>query len=220
MLHGGFPERKTILLAGGAGTGKSILSTQFLIYGAENGENGVYVTFNETPEEIIENTKAFGWSLEKLTETNKIIFVDALPRDEYRIIERGPYDLSGLLTRIETAIKKNNSKRVVLDSVTSLIMSLQRKEVVRRDLNTLCGRLKQLDCTAILISELPEGAIGVSRYGVEEFVVDGIILLFFREFEMVRRRLIEIRKLRGSDHTIGKFPMEITDNGIVVRPIA
>jgi circadian clock protein KaiC len=225
LVGGGIPEKKVIMLNGYAGTGKTIFSTQFLIGGIKNQQAAVYVTFEETAQEIIDNTRAFGWNLESLIEEKKLVFVEVFASEESVRIVREVDDLTPLIERIKLAIKKNNAKRVVLDSITALLMALKNKDVVRRELHRLSAILKHMGCTILMISEVPEvpfeqAATVFSRYGVEEFVADGLITLYFRPEGMTRERYLEVRKMRGVHHKIGVFPFEIAENGIVIKPRA
>jgi circadian clock protein KaiC len=227
ILDGGIPEKKVIMLTGYAGTGKTIFSTQFLVGGIKNQQAAVYVTFEETAQEIIDNTQNFGWNLESLIKEKKLIFVEVFASEESVRIVREVDDLTPLIERIKLAIKKNSAKRVVLDSITALLMALKSKDVVRRELHRLCAILKKMECTILMISEVPEvsfeqASAVLSRYGVEEFVADGLITLYFRpEAEgMTRERYIEVRKMRGVHHKIGVYPFEITNHGVVIKPRA
>ncbi len=110
ISHGGVPKGRTTLASGTSGSGKTVFSAQFLYKGVtECGENGVFVTFEETPRDIIKNTNSFGWDIDKLVKENKWAFVDASP-DEADNLEVGSYDLGAFLARIEHAIKKVNPK--------------------------------------------------------------------------------------------------------------
>jgi circadian clock protein KaiC len=225
ILDGGIPEKKVIMLTGYAGTGKTIFSTQFLVGGIKNQETAVYVTFEETAQEIIDNTIKFEWNLESLIEEKKLIFVEVFASEESVRIVREVDDLTPLIERIKLAIKRNKAKRVVLDSITALLMALKSKDVVRRELHRLSAILKNMGCTILMISEVPEvsfehASTVLSRYGVEEFVADGLITLYFRPEGMTRERYIEVRKLRGVHHKIGVYPFEITDHGIEIKPRA
>jgi len=120
ISHGGLPKGRTTLASGTSGSGKTVFSAQFLYKGIkECGENGVFVTFEETPTDIVKNTKTFGWDIEKLVKENKWVFVDASP-DEADNVEIGQYDLGAFLARIEYAVKKVKAKRVAIDSVSAL----------------------------------------------------------------------------------------------------
>ena len=175
ISHGGVPKGRTTLASGTSGSGKTVFSAQFIYKGiTECDENGVFVTFEETPQDIIKNTNSFGWDISKLVKENKWAFVDASP-DEADNLEVGKYDLGAFLARIEHAIKKIKAKRVAIDSVSALFTHFQDPGVIRRELYRLAYRLKQLKVTCIMTAERPIEEGQISRYGVEEFVSDKLI---------------------------------------------
>lgn len=219
ISHGGVPKGRTTLASGTSGSGKTVFSAQFLYKGVtEYGENGVFVTFEETPEDIIKNTNSFGWDIAKLVKENKWAFVDASP-DEADNLEVGSYDLGAFLARIEYAIKKVKAKRVTIDSVSALFTHFQDPGIIRRELYRLTYRLKQLNVTCIMTAERPTEEGQISRYGVEEFVSDNVILLHNRLTKQgERERTIEILKFRGSSHDSQEAALIVGDPGVTLYP--
>ena len=219
ISHGGIPKGRTTLASGTSGSGKTVFSAQFLYKGVtECGENGVFVTFEETPQDIIKNTNSFGWDIAKLIKENKWAFVDASP-DEADNLEVGSYDLGAFLARIEYAIKKVKAKRVVIDSVSALFTHFQDPGIIRRELYRLTYKLKQLNVTCIMTAERPIEDGQISRYGVEEFVSDNVILLHNRLTEQgERERTIEILKFRGSSHDSQEAALIVGDPGVSLYP--
>lgn len=141
ISRGGLPKGRTTLLSGTSGSGKTVLAAQFLYKGFVNfGENGIFVTFEETPIDIIRNTKAFGWNIEKMVKENKWTFVDASPDDTVNVAV-GQYDLGGFLARIEYAIKKVRAKRVVIDF--SIAAHLLRNEEISSSTYTSGERVER-----------------------------------------------------------------------------
>jgi len=219
ISHGGIPKGRTTLVSGTTGSGKTAFSAQFLYEGIVNfGENGVFVTFEETPQDIIRNTKGFGWNIDKLVKENKWAFMDASP-DYSSSVEVGQYDLGAFLARIAYAIKKVKAKRVVIDSVSALFTHYHYYRVVRQELHKLVANLKESNVTCIMTAErlLEDGQI--SRYGVEEFVSDNVILLHNRlNLHGERERTIEILKFRGLSHDSEEAPLLVSVRGINIYP--
>ncbi len=120
ISEGGLPIGRTTLVVGSAGCGKTIFSCQFLIEGIKRGETGVYVTFEESPQNIRKNMRGFGWDIAKLEEEGKWIFVDASPEPGKNLYVSGDYDLSPLLARIQYAIDKVKASRVSMDSLGAM----------------------------------------------------------------------------------------------------
>ncbi len=219
ISHGGMPKGRTTLASGTSGSGKTVFSAQFIYKGiTEYGENGVFVTFEETPEDIVRNTKTFGWDIKKLIRENKWAFVDASP-DEADNVETGQYDLGAFLARIEYAVKKVKAKRVTIDSVSALFTHFQDPGIIRRELYRVGSRLKKLNITCIMTAERPTEEGQISRYGVEEFVSDNVILLHNRLNEKgERERTIEILKFRGSSHDSEEAALIVTESGVSLYP--
>jgi circadian clock protein KaiC len=219
ISHGGIPKGRTTLISGTTGSGKTAFSSQFLYEGiVEFDENGVFVTFEESPTDIIRNTKGFGWNIDKLVKENKWAFVDASP-DYSSSVEVGQYDLGAFLARIAHAVKKVKAKRVVIDSVSALFTHYQDSEVIRRELHELADNLKKSNVTCIMTAERPLEDGQISRYGVEEFVSDNVILLHNRlNSHGERERTIEILKFRGLTHDSEEAPLLVSVRGMDIYP--
>jgi len=208
IMMGGIPEHQLLLLTGTAGTGKTILSSQYIYHGAKKaGENGVYLTLEEPPEFIRENLKGFGWDFQSLEKAGKISF-----------IKYDPYRTEDMIEILESTIREINAKRVVIDSISALGLHIKDDEELRRMIFNMSVALRKLDCTAIMVSEKVHGQPGISRYGVEEFVSDSVIALYYERFQSTFSRSIHIWKLRGSAHSEKLHPYDITKQGIVVNP--
>lgn len=222
IANGGIPESRSTLVSGTAGSGKTVMALQFLLAGVRDyGENGVFVTFEEAPADLMLNVRSFGWDLEHLVEQKKIAVVDvtADPGDE--IITAGSYDLSALLARIEHAVNSVGAKRVILDAIGALFPQLSDPNVIRRELHRIAAGLRQLGVTTLVTMErtMEDGDVG--RWGVEEFVADNVILLRNRLDDEKRRRTVEILKFRGAVHHKGEFPFTIDSlEGMTVIPLS
>lgn len=220
ISHGGLPVFKTTLISGSSGSGKTVLCSQFLYKGiVDYEENGVFVTFEEKANDIMNNTKNFGWNIRYLIKQNKWFFVDASP-DDTSSMEVGHYDLGGFLARIEYAINKVNATRIAIDSVSTLFTHFQDPSIIRRELYRIVSWLKKKKITCLMTAERPIGKEEqITRYGVEEFVSDNVILLHNRLNEKGERdRTIEILKFRGSMHDSEEAPLIINESGASLYP--
>ncbi|MFB6076364.1 MAG: RAD55 family ATPase [Candidatus Aenigmatarchaeota archaeon] len=207
ILNGGIPKNNLVLLAGNCGTGKTTFGMEFLIEGAKKGETGVFVSMEESLERLRRNAKIFGWDLEKLEEEEKIV-----------IIKPELYKYDNLLSDIEDAVDSVDAKRLVIDSITILSSYFKDEFELRRNLLELSDMFKRLKCTTLAISEIEEGSNKLSRFGIEEFAVDGIIILHYKQRKSTYFRGISIRKMKSSSHSKKIHPLEIGGNGIEIYP--
>jgi circadian clock protein KaiC len=221
LTYGGLPEHRTTLVAGPAGSGKTIMSVQFLLEGIRHYDHpGVFVGFGETPADIIRNVASFGWDIQKKIDNDMWRFVDCSPtehNDEEYL--GGDFDLAALRSRIVHAIEKIGAKRVSVDSIATLFQRFPNPGVVRRELSRLTRTLRDAGVTAVVTAERDASAHVIGRFGVEEFVADNIIVVDYRREQNRRRRTLEVLKLRGGDHASGEYPFTITYNGINAIPI-
>lgn len=221
IAKGGLPECRTTLISGTAGSGKTVFATQFLARGLEEGKNGVFITFEESADDIRTNMRSFGWDLKKWEDAGKLAFVDASPDPLADVVEAGAFDLGALLARVEHAVKKVNAKRVSVDSLGAVFSQFSDQSVVRRELFRMSSGLKKLGVTVIMTAERTADYGPVARLGVEEFIADNVIILRNVLESEKRRRTIEILKFRGTDHQKGEFPFTIVpDGGIVAIPLS
>ena len=221
LSEGGLPQGRATLVAGTAGSAKTVFACQFLVEGIKRGQNGVFITFEEPPKAIRKNMRGFGWNIAGWEEQRQWAFVDASPQPGERPMVSGEYDLGALLARIEFAINKYNAKRVSMDSLGAIFNHLGDSAQVRSDLFRIASALRELDVTAIMTAERRTEYGEISRHGVEEFVADNVVILRNVLSEEKRRRTIEILKYRGTDHQKGEFPLTIVPGkGIVIIPLS
>ena len=220
ITDGGLPTGRATLVAGTAGSAKTVFAIQFLLAGIARGENGVFVTFEEAPADLRRNVLGFGWDLAALEREGHLCFVDASQHPEEERIEAGAYDFGALVARIEAAVKKLGAKRVSLDSVGAVFAQYSDSASVRRELHRIGAALKQLNVTAVITSERNEEYGAISRHGMEEFVTDNVVVVRNVLEDEKRRRTIEILKLRGTSHQKGEYPFSINKDGIVVIPLS
>jgi circadian clock protein KaiC len=222
IAEGGLPRNRTTLVSGTAGCGKTVFAIQFLAAGIEtSGENGVFVTFEESANDIRKNMRSFGWDLEKWEREGRLAFVDASPDPNEEIVESGSFDLSALLARVEFAIRKVNARRVSVDSLGAIFSQFSDQSIVRRELFRIASALKGMGVTAVLTAERTDDYGPVARFGVEEFIADNVMIMRNVLDVEKRRRTIEILKFRGTNHQKGEFPFTIVPNvGVVVIPLS
>ncbi len=221
LSDGGLPLGRATLIAGTAGSSKTIFASQFLVEGIHRGENGVFVTFEEPPKALRKNMRGFGWDIQKWENEGKWAFVDASPQPGDSPIISGEYDLGALIARIEHAVRKHKASRISLDSLGAIFSHLTNSAQVRSDLFRLASALREMNVTAIMTAERVEEYGEISRYGVEEFVADNVVIVRNVLADEKRRRTIEILKYRGTDHQKGEFPFTIINKrGIVIIPLS
>uniref|UniRef100_UPI0032D6DBA4 Circadian clock oscillator protein KaiC n=1 Tax=Synechococcus elongatus (strain ATCC 33912 / PCC 7942 / FACHB-805) TaxID=1140 RepID=UPI0032D6DBA4 len=219
ISHGGLPTGRSTLVSGTSGTGKTLFSIQFLYNGiTEFDEPGIFVTFEESPQDIIKNARSFGWNLQKLVDQGKLFILDASPDPDGQEVAGG-FDLSALIERINYAIQKYKARRVSIDSVTAVFQQYDAASVVRREIFRLVARLKQIGVTTVMTTERIDEYGPIARYGVEEFVSDNVVILRNVLEGERRRRTVEILKLRGTTHMKGEYPFTINDHGINIFPL-
>ncbi|MBI4053140.1 MAG: DUF2075 domain-containing protein [Candidatus Diapherotrites archaeon] len=211
LLLGGIPEGSSVLVSGGPGTGKTILGMQYVYRGAESyNEPGVFVTVESNLKNITWNMVAFDWNIRKMQEEKLMsiyrLKLDAKDNDsmEEKIDEE--------LDIISSLVKEIDAKRLVVDSTTPLGMWF-KQDVLRNLLYHFVDKLKELDCTTLLIAETRGEKNSFSAFGVEEFVVDGVVMLYFTP----PHRSIFVRKMRGTDHDKSPHPFEIGEGGVSVK---
>jgi circadian clock protein KaiC len=222
IARGGLPKNRTTLVSGTAGSGKTVFAVQFLSAGIKQAnETGVFVTFEESADDIRKNMASFGWDMPMWEREGRLAFVDASPDPNIETIESGDFDLGALLARVEHAVKKVGAKRVSVDSLGAVFSQFSDQSTVRRELFRIASALKAMGVTAVLTAERTADYGPVARYGVEEFIADNVMILRNVLEGENRRRTFEILKFRGTDHQKGEYPFTIVpDRGLVVIPLS
>lgn len=217
ITFGGLPAGRPTLLCGSAGCGKTLFSMTFLYNGAtQYGEPGLFVAFEEKPEDLVKNVGSLRYDLQRLIAEGKLA-VDHVHVDRNQLEESGDYDLDGLFIRLGFAIDSIGAKRVVIDTIETLFGGLSNEAILRSELRRLFEWLKSKGVTAIITGERGDGAL--TRYGLEEYVADCVILLDNRVQEQLSTRRLRIVKYRGSPHGTNEYPFIIDEAGITVMPI-
>ena len=217
ITGGGLPKGRPTLVCGGAGCGKTLFAMEFLVHGAmQYNEPGVFMSFEETEEELTANVASLGFDLVDLLDRKKI-WVEHIHVERGEIEQSGEYDLEGLFIRIHHAIESIGAKRVVLDTIESLFSALPNPTIVRTELRRLFGWLKKKGVTAIITGERGDGTL--TRQGLEEYISDCVILLDHRVSDQSSIRRLRIVKYRGSTHGTNEYPFLIDEDGFSVLPV-
>ncbi|GEM_PF-198013 len=233
LIGGGFPKGRIILVSGACGTGKSILAMEFAYKGAlEYNEPAVFVTFDEMPEKIREDCLNFGWDLEALERKKKFALVDATsarvgaPSDEEHAILPGQMDIDRIIVDIMTVAKNIGAKRIVIDSIPAMAFKIDNPTEIRRAILKLAYITSRAGLTTIMTTEIEEQNLAIapsfkfSKYDIEEYVADGVILLSFIGAGRDMIRTAYVRKMRGTKHSMEIHPIEINSDGVTVKKLS
>jgi len=219
-IEGGFVENSVVLLTGKTGTGKTSFCGSFLYYGALRGEPGVYITTEESEDDIREDIKAtFGWDLKRLEEKGLLKILSIKPifpknvsgEDVGRLVKLYIFNF---MDKISTAIKSISAKRCVIDSISVVEMFIKDPYLARAAIMSLIETLKSLKVTTIITSTIAEESEALSGGGIIEYLADAIIKLDFVPVAEEYKRTLTIRKMRRTNHSTLIHPFEITKEGI------
>jgi len=196
LLDGGFPKNHVILLSGTCGSGKTVFGLQFLY---NTNDNGIFVTFEEEAEDVKKTADSFGWA----------------GKSHPRILKYDPYKLEDLLEVLENNIREMHASRIVIDPISALGIHMNNLAEFRRTIVQIGMLLKKNQCTSLLLSEISNPQ-SLSRFGVEEFVCDGVIKLERVVSDEKYRNQLSIIKMRASDHSQGLHMYRISKKGVEV----
>jgi circadian clock protein KaiC len=217
ITGGGLPRGRPILVCGGPGCGKTLLGMEFVVRGAsEFGEPGVFMSFEETSEELAQNVASMGFDLAVL-EKKKLLAMDFVYIERRDIEETGEYDLDGLFIRLAHAIDSVGAQRVVLDTVEALFAGFPNELILRSELRRLFRWLKDKGVTTVITGERGEEAL--TRHGIEEYVSDAVLLLDHRVVDQIATRRLRFVKYRGSMHSTDEYPYLIDETGFSILPV-
>ncbi len=211
LVDGGFRRGSINLIAGHAGSGKTIFATQFLLNGIiKHNEPGIYITFEEKKDKFFEDVKCFGYDAEKLEKEGSLIYLEYTPEQVRNVLIEG----GGIIDNI---ITKKKIKRLVIDSITSFSLlyedELSRKEAAL----ALFDLINKWGCTAVLTSQNETDREDMIKVSLE-FEVDSVIFLYHTKKKGERIRALEVLKMRRTKHAEKTVGFEITSRGISVNP--
>ena len=219
LTGGGVPANRLTLVAGTAGSGKTIFAAQYLAAGVNRDEPGVFVTFEERPEGTRRNLRSLGMRIQEWEAEGRWRFVNASPRFDEEVVVAGVYDLSSLILRVRHAVTEIGAKRVAIDSVGALITQFEDRGPARQALFQLAYHLEAVGATTVMTAERNDDYGMISRFGFEEFVADNVIVLRNALTGEKRRRTIEVLKLRGGSHRKGEHLFTLAPGrGLIVVP--
>ncbi len=221
ILGGGIPRGNTVLVAGSVGTGKTTLSLEFLLRGAERGERSLFLSVTEASDKLVQNLSTFEFFRTDLVVDGSLVFVDLPVLYEKLGLESeelSSEELDILVRTIRDLVRSLGIKRLVLDSLTSLCYRIRKDEQIREFVLRLGEEMSACDCTSMLVSEITPTQGRYSTRGVEEAIVDGIILLWNARRRGDIHRVLQIVKMRGSAHSHAQYVIELTPIGILMTP--
>ncbi len=232
LVDGGFPKNSTVLITGAPGTGKTLFCLETLVRACEKGETCLFISFEQSAEDVISQAARFNWNLEKHVSEGRLLVksVDLLMEAD-------------ALSSIEQLVKEKNVSRVAIDSLTALsnypyvikiinIIQQSKSFDSVQEVTSMLGfetRLRLLvhylvrkfksmkGVTTLLISDMDEDSKLLSKDGASEFLCDGVVVLYYLGLGGDTSRTLQVRKMRWTAHKNGFFPLEFGDSGLVVK---
>jgi len=218
ITSGGLPKGRPTLVCGSAGCGKSMFAMEFLVRGIlEYGEPGVFIAFEETPEDLEKNVASLGFDLQELEDRGKLI-VEYIHVDKTEMTVSGAFDLEGLFLTLQSCIDTIGAKRISIDTLEVLFGGFEDKALLRQEIRRLFLWLKSRNLTTVITAERGDGSL--TRQGLEEYVSDCVIMLDHRINDQVSTRRLRVVKYRGSTHGTSEYPFLIDEGGISVLPLS
>ncbi len=210
LLGEGIPHGSTLIVAGVAGAGKTTLGMEFLYRGArEQGEKGLYFSFDETEERLRATARGLGWELDREIEQGRVRIV-FIPQPDI-LVDRD-------LLELQRQVQAFGARRVVVDSMSVLFNKVDDARIVRDKSFWLANIVQNQQAVGLFLNDVPSGSPQLTRFGVEETVMDGVILLKMEEEGMERHRYLEVIKLRNTAHARGRHAMSIGPGGLSIYP--
>lgn len=223
ILNGGVPRGNSVLVTGSCGTGKTTLSLEFLVHGALNDENCLFISVTESSIKMLNNVVPYDFFDEDLINEGKLSFID-MPDiyEDLGILQRSEFsfeEINEVVEKIEQIVVERDIKRLVIDSVTSVCFQLKTEEKIRAFMLSLMKTLSSHGCTSLLVSEISPEEPRYSQYGVEEAIADGIIMMGNLERHGDLLRTLQVVKMRGTDHSRAKYVLDLTSVGVLLVPL-
>ncbi|MCW2621872.1 MAG: putative circadian clock protein KaiC [Frankiales bacterium] len=221
VTMGGLPRRRATVVAGQSGSAKTVFAGHFLAEGVRRGQPAVFVTLEEPAGDLRTNLTTLGFDIAGWEEQDDWRFVDASPllREDGTTL---PYSFSALAAQIGAAVDATGAERIVLDSLNTALSLAPDAAAARQQLRGLVSGLRASGLSVVMTVETPADPSGsLSRFGIEEFVADNVVLLRNTREGKVRRRTLEVLKMRGAAHRKGDYAFTVLPGvGLVVLPVA
>ena len=216
ITGGGLPRSRTTLLVGGSGSGKTILALQFVVHGAQHGEPGIFVAFEETPSRIVANAETFGWDLPQLQQDEKLFFMDAQPPADQ--VHSGSFDLTGMLAALGAKAEEMKATRIIFDALDIVLGLLPDPVAQKREIYRLHAWLLEHELTGIITlkAEGDERGAHARSFGFMQFMVDCAVILNHTVVQGVSQRNLRVQKYRGSSFDENESPFLIGASGFEV----
>jgi len=218
ILHGGVPQGRVTLVGGGPGSGKTLLGLEFLYRGAQSGHPGIFLSFEETAENIRQNMLSFGWDLPSLEKAGKLFLMEGQLDPE--VIIAGEFNLTGFLSIIEGKAHEIGAARIVIDALDVLMRVFNNPIREQQQILGLHNWLMQQGLTAILTTKNLKTPNTSSPYEYLDFMADCVIYLDQRIENQVNTKRIQVVKYRGSSYGSNEFPFLITGKGMFFSAIS
>jgi circadian clock protein KaiC len=222
VLNGGIPRGNTVLVTGAVGTGKTTLSLEFLVHGALEGENCLFISVTEAADKLTSNIIPYEFFSKDLIKKGKLVFVDLPVVYERLGLDKLEFDLEEvdvLVEAIGDIVEELEIRRLVVDSVTSVCYRLRTQEKIRDFILKLGETLSSMSCTSLLVSEISPAEQRYSLFGVEEAIADGIIFMGNLERRGDLLRTLQVVKMRGTQHSRAKYVLDLTHCGVLLVPL-
>ena len=218
VTGGGLPQSRITLIAGAAGCGKTLFMLTACVRGAaEQGVPAVFFSFEERPDDLVQNAASIGLDLEPMLASG-MLFIDHVKRPTDMTAEAGSYTLDGLLTRIDLVQRRTKARVIAIDTIETLFAMFDDERMIRQELVRVFDWLRARGLTAMITGERGQGQL--TRHGLEEYISDCVILLDLRIVGDVATRRLRVVKYRGAQHGTNDFPFLIDTDGISVMPLS
>lgn len=226
LLEGGYPKGHVILLSGTPGTGKTIACLQFLREGLKKNESILYVSTDQPLQQLKKESTAMGFDLSEYLESKQVqlLYLSSETVDMYKTLKKtlSDYEFQRVIIDSLTPFSEQpvwmvheGHEQLPSPGLAATKVPLNSQQAQRAHIRYLITLLKEKNCTTLLTSEIPEGSRSLSRDSISEFLSDGIILLSLDS--TMDRRMLTIRKMRETKHTLKTQPVEITNQGILLK---
>lgn len=219
-MGGGFLENKVYLVAGESGTGKTVFGLQYLYHGLLQGENGLYVSGSERPDYVVTDAESLGWDFDKYLKEQRLGLVDISSHFSGLLASKAKdVNVRNVVAELSKCVKSIGAKRIVIDPVAPLLFGQESLSNIREYVRHLILAMEdKLKCTILITSGVISGTSLLSRYGIEEFVAEGVIVLGVDCCDSKHVRTLFLKKMRGMQTDIDEHYFEIVPGrGIVIK---